>query len=103
MRSERSEKRWRWRKKRKDMRREGTGTERPHGGAWSRSHSGGYSTHPEKNADLPEFSPESAHLLLQGVYGDFPHHNNESHMDRGITEDAAWQHCWQRLAAPSVS
>ena len=29
----------------------------------------------EKNADLLEFTPERAHILLQGVYGDFPHHN----------------------------
>ena len=28
----------------------------------------------EENADLPGFHPERAHLLLQKVYGDFPHH-----------------------------
>ena len=26
---------------------------------------------PEENADHPDFTPERAHLLLQGVYGDF--------------------------------
>ena len=36
---------------------------------------------PEKNADLPDFTPERVHLLLQGVYGDFLHHNNGSHLD----------------------
>ena len=31
---------------------------------------GGEVTPPEENADLPDFTPESAHQLLQGVYGD---------------------------------
>ena len=31
---------------------------------------------PEENADLPYFTSERAHLLFQGFYGDFPHHNN---------------------------
>ena len=47
--------------------------------------------------------PERAHLLLQGVYGDFPHHNNGTHLDGGIVDDAAWQRCWRRLAAQSAS
>ena len=34
---------------------------------------------PEENADLRGFTPEFAHLLLKGVYGDFPHHNNKLH------------------------
>ena len=29
---------------------------------------------PEENTDLPGFTPERAHLLLQGVYGDYLHH-----------------------------
>ena len=48
-------------------------------------------TPPEENADLPDFTPESAHLFLQGVYGDYPHHNDGSHMDGGVVDDAIWQ------------
>ena len=40
---------------------------------------GGGATPPEENADLLGFTPERAHLLLQRVYGDFPHHNDGSH------------------------
>ena len=78
-------------------------TERPQGGPQSRSNAGGDATPPEENADLLGFTPERANLLLQGVYGDFPHHNNGSHLDGGIADDAAWQRRWQWLAAQSVS
>ena len=44
---------------------------------------GGDATPPEENADLLGFTPERAHLLLQGVYGDFLHHKDGSHLDRG--------------------
>ena len=64
---------------------------------------GGDSTPPEENADLLGFTLERAHLFLQGVYGDFPHHNNASHLDGGIADDAAWQRRWRRLAAQSAS
>ena len=57
---------------------------------------------PEENEDLPRFTPERAHLLLQGVYGDFPHHNDGSHLEWGIVGDAAWQRRWRRLAAHSA-
>ena len=43
---------------------------------------------PEENTDLPGFHPERAHLLLQGVYGDFLHHNNGLHLDGGISDNA---------------
>ena len=43
------------------------------------------------------------HLLLQGVYGYFSHHNNGSHLDGGIADDATWQHFWSRLAAQTAS
>ena len=56
---------------------------------------------PEGNAYLPGFTPERAHLLLQGVYGNFPHHNDGSHLDGGIEVDALWQRRWRRLAAHS--
>ena len=42
----------------------------------------------EENADLPDFAPERAHLLLQEVYGDFPHHNDRSHLDGGVADNA---------------
>ena len=75
---------------------------------------GGDATPPEENSDLLGFHPERAHLLLQGVYGDFPHHNDGTHLDGGarwfssnlaggISDDAAWQRRWRRLAAQSVS
>ena len=54
-------------------------------------------TPPEENADLPDFTPESAHLFLQGVYGDYPHHNDGSHMDGGVVDDAIWQCHWYRI------
>ena len=50
------------------------------------------------NADHLDFNPECAHLLLKGVYGDFLHHNNGSHLDRGAADDALWQRHWNRLA-----
>ena len=58
---------------------------------------------PEENADLLGFTSERAHLLLQEVYGDFLHHNDGSHMDRGIADNAAWQLRWRRLDAQSKS
>ena len=58
---------------------------------------------PEKNADLPGFTPKWAHLLLQGVYGDLLHHNNVSHLDRVIADNALLQCCCCRLVAQSES
>ena len=53
----------------------------------------------EENADHPDFTPERAHLLLQGVYGDFLHHNYGSHLYGGVTDDDVWKHCWHRMVA----
>ena len=64
---------------------------------------GGDATPPEENADLLGFIPERAHLLLQGVYVDFTHHNNGSHLDGEIADDTACQRRWRRLAAQSTS
>ena len=50
---------------------------------------GGCAPPPEENADLLDFTPEHTHLLLQGVYGDFPHHNDGSHLNRGVTDNAS--------------
>ena len=81
-----------------------TRMERPQGWPQLRSLAcGGTPPPPEENADLLGFTPERAHLLLQGVYGDFLHHNNGSHLDGGIADNAAWQRCWRRLAAQSAS
>ena len=75
----------------------------PHGaGVVKVTRVGGVLTLPEEDADLPGFHPERAHLLLQGVYGDFPHHNDRSHLDGGISDDAAWQRRRRRLAAQSA-
>ena len=57
------------------------GTERPHGGP-GRGHLRRGGHHPqEENADLQGLAPERAHLLFQGVYGDFLHHNDGLHLD----------------------
>ena len=45
---------------------------------------------PEGNADLPDFTPERAHLLLQGFYGDYLHQNGGSHLDGGVADNAIW-------------
>ena len=57
----------------------------------------------EENTDLPDFTPELAHLLLLEVYRDFPHHNNGSHPYGGVTENILWPRCWRQLAAKSAS
>ena len=64
---------------------------------------GGHAIPPEENADLLGFTPEHAHLLLQGVYGDFLHHSDRLHLDRGISDNAAWKRRWHRIAAQSAS
>ena len=63
---------------------------------------GGDMPPPEENADLPGFHPERAHLLLQGVYGDFMHHNNRSYLEGGIADDAIWKCCCLRITAHSA-
>ena len=64
---------------------------------------GGGATSLEENVDLLGFHPDRAHLLLQGVYGNFPHHNYRTHLERGVADDTAWQRHWRRLAAQSAS
>ena len=54
---------------------------------------------PEENEDLPDFTPERAHLLLREIYGYLPHPSDGSHLDRGVTDNATRQRCWRRLAA----
>ena len=64
---------------------------------------GGDARFPKENEDLTGFHLERGNLLLQGVYGDLPHHKDGSHLDGGIADDAAWQRLWRRLAAQSAS
>ena len=64
---------------------------------------GGCVPPPEENADLPDFTLDRAHLLLQEVYRDFPHHNDGLHLDGGVADDAIWQRRWRQLAAQSAS
>ena len=77
--------------------------ETPGGAPLEAIHKGGDMPPPEEDANLPGFTPERAHLFFQGVYGDFPHHNDGSHLDGGIADNAVWQHYWRRLAAMSAS
>ena len=58
---------------------------------------------PEENADLPDFTPERVHLLLRGVYGDFPHNNDGSHLEGRVADNAFWQRRWHQLVAQSAS
>ena len=51
---------------------------------------GGRVPPPMENSNLPGFHPERAHLLLQGVYGEFLYHNDGAHLDRGIADDDIW-------------
>ena len=62
----------RGRQRRKRIKREEMDKERPHGGNWRGDPRGGDFPSPEENADLPDFTPEHAHLLLRGFYGDYP-------------------------------
>ena len=74
-------------------------------GGYVRGHprGGGRAPPLEEKADLPVFTPEHVHLLLQKVYGDFLHHNDGSHLEGGIADDALWQRCWIWLAPQSAS
>ena len=69
---------------------------------------GGVSTHvasqphvypQEEGIYLTYFALERAPLLLREVYGDFPHHNDGSHLDGGVLDDALWQQYWHRRVA----
>ena len=57
----------------------------------------------EENAELLDFTPERVHLFFGEVYRYFPHHNDESHLDEGVADDAIWQRRWRRLAAKLAS
>ena len=56
----------------------------------------------EEGVDLQGFTPARAHLSLQEVYGEFPHHNNGTKMSGIVPDDATWKSCWRRLAVQST-
>ena len=58
---------------------------------------------PKESANLPDFTLNHAHLLLQEIYRDFLHHNDGLHLDGVVADNAIWQRCWMRLAAQSAS
>ena len=62
---------------------------------------GGDMPAPEDNAYLPDFTPETVHLLLRGAYGDYPHHNDGLHLDRRIADAVIWQRHCRQIAAQS--
>ena len=64
---------------------------------------GGASPSTEEGADLQGFTPAREHLLFQEVYGDFPNHNDGTHLSGGVPENATRKICWRRLAAQSDS
>ena len=57
----------------------------------------------EENVGLHYFNPERAHLLLQIVYEDSPHHNDGWHLDGGFPDTAVWQCRWRWTDAQSSS
>ena len=104
MRPDRADRRWGKQRTRREKRLKGTGMENiPRGAQVEVTRVGGNVPPLEENEYLPGFSPERVHLLFQEVYGDFPHHNNRAHLDRGIMDDTVWQRHWRRLAAQSSS
>ena len=48
----------------------------------------------EEGADLQGFIPAQVYQLLVNMYGDHRHHNYETHLDRGMYNNAIWQQCW---------
>ena len=83
------------RRTRLGKKRKGTWTEIPQGGgAVEVTRVWGDRPLQEENAGLSVLTPERGHLLLQGVYGDFPYHNGRLHPDKGIADGALWQCRW---------
>ena len=62
---------------------------------------GGAASSTEEGADLQGFTSSRAHMLLQEVYGDSPHHNGGTHLTGGVPHDAVWKICWRKLAVKS--
>eukprot|EP00978_Attheya_sp_CCMP212_P030174 scaffold109998_cov63-Attheya_sp.AAC.3 len=49
--------------------------------------------------DLPNQVPTDTDRKLMGVYGDYVHQNDGTHLDGGIAYDKIWQARWQKLVA----
>ena len=62
---------------------------------------GGAASSTEEGANLQEFTPDRSHLSLQEVYGDFPYHNDGTHLTGGSLNDVVWKSCWGRRAVQS--
>ena len=56
----------------------------------------------EEGSDLQGFLPSQEHQFMVDVYGDNLHHNNGTHLDRGVADDALWQRRWWRLTDQSA-
>ena len=56
----------------------------------------------DEGADLQGFIPAQVYQLLVNMYGDHRHHNYETHLDRGMYNNAIWQRFWRRLANQSA-
>jgi hypothetical protein len=41
--------------------------------------------------------PAHVDHFLDAVYGDWPHHNDGSHLDGGVAGDSTWQRRWRRM------
>ena len=60
---------------------------------------GGAAPSIEAGANLQGFTPARAHLPLREVYGDFPHHNDETDLVGGVLDDTTWKSRWIKLSA----
>ena len=58
---------------------------------------------PRRVHEFPDFVPVREHLLMKGVYVEYPHHINGSLLDRGVLYDAVWELQWRRLAPQLTS
>ena len=57
----------------------------------------------QEGGELQGFIPARAHVSLQEVYGEFPHHNDGTHLAGGFMDDAVWKNHWRWITAQSAS
>ena len=50
----------------------------------------------EEGADLQDFTPARANMLLQEVYGDSPHHKYGMYLIGGVPDTTIWQSHWKK-------
>jgi hypothetical protein len=57
---------------------------------------------PEQTADpganSPGFMPAHINRLFDAIFGDWPHHNDGSHLNGGVDGHSTWQRHWWRIA-----